>query len=164
LGWGLPLTLLLTKLVVGLGWPQELLVGAILAPTDPVFAAALVGNDKVPARLRHLLNVESGVNDGPARPFVVLFVALAADSRKLHLGELATELAVGLAIGAGVPWLAIRLERTRLYAASTAYEPLNAVANGLLALALGKVTYGNLCLAAFGHVRSSSSGGVRAFR
>jgi hypothetical protein len=59
--------------VAGLDWPEALLVGAILAPTDPVFAAALVGNDKVPPRLRHLLNVESGVNDGLALPFVVLF-------------------------------------------------------------------------------------------
>ncbi|WP_344192526.1 cation:proton antiporter, partial [Acrocarpospora corrugata] len=72
LGWGLPLTLLVTAAgahyLVGLGWAQALLVGAILAPTDPVFAAALVGNDKVPPRLRQLLNVESGVNDGLALP------------------------------------------------------------------------------------------------
>jgi NhaP-type Na+/H+ or K+/H+ antiporter len=153
LGWGLPLTLLATallaRLVAGLDWPHALLIGAILAPTDPVFAAALVGNDKVPARLRHLLNVESGVNDGLALPFVVLFLALAAGSRNLHLGELGVELVVGLAIGVGVPWLAIRLERTRLFAASTAYEPLNAVAIGLVVLALGKATHGNLFLAAF---------------
>jgi NhaP-type Na+/H+ or K+/H+ antiporter len=68
LGWGLPLTLVATALlgryVAGLDWPHALLIGAILAPTDPVFAAALVGNERVPARLRHLLNVESGVNDG----------------------------------------------------------------------------------------------------
>ena len=52
LGWGLPLTLLVTAVlahyVAGLDWPEALLIGAILAPTDPVFAAALVGNDKVP--------------------------------------------------------------------------------------------------------------------
>ena len=48
-----------------------------------------------------------------------------------------------------VPWAAIRLERTRFFAASTQYEPLNAVAIGLLVLALGKVTHGNLFLAAF---------------
>ncbi|HEY0699137.1 MAG TPA: cation:proton antiporter, partial [Micromonospora sp.] len=52
LGWGLPLTLLVTALlahfVAGLDWPESLLLGAILAPTDPVFAAALVGNDRVP--------------------------------------------------------------------------------------------------------------------
>lgn len=153
LGWGLPLTLIITallaKYVVGLDWPEALLVGAILAPTDPVFAAALVGNEKVPGRLRHLLNVESGVNDGLALPFVMLFLAIAAGSDDLHLGELGWELLLGLIIGVVVPWVAIKLERTRFFAASTAYEPLNAVAIGLLVLALGTVTHGNLFIAAF---------------
>lgn len=153
LGWGLPLTLLVTALfaryVAGLGWPESLLIGAILAPTDPVFAAALVGNDKVPGRLRHLLNVESGVNDGLALPFVVVLLAVTAGSGSLHLGTLAWELGLGVAIGVAVPWLAIRLEQTRLFAVSSAYLPLNAVAIGLLVLALGKVSHGNLFLAAF---------------
>jgi sodium/hydrogen antiporter len=153
LGWGLPLTLVITALlaryVAGLDWPEALLIGAVLAPTDPVFAAALVGNERVPARLRHLLNVESGVNDGLALPFVVLFLAVAAGSGDLHLGTLGLELAAGLLLGVGVPWLALRLEKTWLFAASTAYEPLNAVAIGLLVLALGHVTHANLFIAAF---------------
>jgi sodium/hydrogen antiporter len=153
LGWGLPLTLLITALlaryVVGLDWPEALLVGAILAPTDPVFAAALVGNDRVPARLRHLLNVESGVNDGLALPFVVVLLAVAAGSGDLHLASLAWELVLGIGIGVAVPWVAIRLEQTRWFAVSQQYLPLNAVAIGLLVLALGKATHGNLFLAAF---------------
>ena len=153
LGWGLPLTLLVTALlahyVAGLAWPEALLVGAILAPTDPVFAAALVGNEKVPPRLRRLLNVESGVNDGLALPFVVVLLAVAAGSDDLHLGALGWELALGIAIGIAVPWAAIRLERTRWFAVSPQYLPLNAVAIGLLVLALGKATHGNLFLAAF---------------
>jgi NhaP-type Na+/H+ or K+/H+ antiporter len=153
LGWGLPLTLVITallaKFVVGLDWPEALLVGAVLAPTDPVFAAALVGNKRVPGRLRHLLNVESGVNDGLALPFVVLFLAIAAGADDLHLGELGSELAIGVVIGVAVPWLALRLEKSRFFSASTQYAPLNAVAIGLLVLALGKVTHGNLFLAAF---------------
>nr|MDT0656470.1 cation:proton antiporter [Micromonospora sp. DSM 115978] len=153
LGWGLPLTLLITAglahYVAGLDWPEALLIGAILAPTDPVFAAALVGNYKVPARLRHLLNVESGVNDGLALPFVIVFLAVAAGSDDLHIGELASELAIGLAIGVAVPALAIALERTRWFAASALYAPLNGVAIGVLVLALGQVTHGNLFLAAF---------------
>ncbi|GGL58948.1 cation:proton antiporter [Planomonospora parontospora] len=153
LGWGLPLTLVITALLahylIGLGWIESLLIGAVLAPTDPVFAAALVGNEKVPPRLRQLLNVESGVNDGLALPFVMVFLALAAGSHNLHLGELGLELGLGLLIGVAVPWLAIKLEQTRWFSASTAYEPLNALAIGLLVLALGKVTHGNLFLAAF---------------
>ena len=153
LGWGLPLTLLVTAVaahyVAGLGWAESLLIGAILAPTDPVFASALVGNDKVPARLRHLLNVESGVNDGLALPFVIVFLAVAAGSEDLHLGELALEVSLGLVVGVLIPVAAILLERTRFFAASTAYEPLNGLAIGLLVLAVAQATHANLFLAAF---------------
>ncbi|WP_327010668.1 cation:proton antiporter [Dactylosporangium sp. NBC_01737] len=153
LGLGLPLTLLVTAVlahyVAGLGWVESLLIGAILAPTDPVFAAALVGNDKVPGRLRHLLNVESGVNDGLALPFVVVLLAVVAHEDDLHLATIGWELLLGIAIGIAVPWIAIRLERTRWFAVSAQYAPLNAVAIGLLVLALGKATHGNLFLAAF---------------
>ena len=135
--------------VAGLPWIESLLIGAVLAPTDPVFAAALVGNDKVPARLRQLLNVESGVNDGLALPFVLIFLATASGSPDLQLGTLAGELVLGLAIGVVVPWLAIRLEATRFFSASAGYQPLNAFAIGLLVLALGQATHGNLYLAAF---------------
>ncbi|GAA4893823.1 sodium/hydrogen exchanger family protein [Stackebrandtia albiflava] len=153
LGWGMPLTLAVTALaahfIVGLDWPESLLIGAVLAPTDPVFASALVGNEKVPPRLRHLLNVESGVNDGIALPFVMVFLAVSAGSDDLHLGALALELLVGLLIGVGVPWLALRLERLRFFAASTQYEPLNGLAIGMVVLALSYALHGNLFIAAF---------------
>ncbi|GGK99839.1 cation:proton antiporter [Mangrovihabitans endophyticus] len=153
LGWGLPLTLAVTAVaahyVVGLGWAESLLIGAILSPTDPVFASALVGNEKVPRRLRHLLNVESGVNDGLALPFVIIFLAAASSSEHLHLGELGLEIVLGLVIGIVVPVAAILLERSRLFSASPAYEPLNGLAIGLLVLALAKATHANLFLAAF---------------
>ena len=153
LGWGLPLTLVVTAVaahyVAGLTWPESLLIGAILAPTDPVFASALVGNDKVPARLRHLLNVESGVNDGLALPFVIVFLAVAAGSNDLHLGELALEVSLGLVIGVVIPAAAILLERSRFFSASSAYEPLNGLAIGLLVLAMAQATHANLFLAAF---------------
>ena len=153
LGWGLPLTLLVTAVaahfVAGLGWPESLLIGAILAPTDPVFASALVGNDKVPARLRHLLNVESGVNDGLALPFVIVFLAVVSGSSDLHLGELAWEVSLGLLIGVAIPVGAILLERSRFFSASPAYEPLNGLAIGLLVLAVAQATHANLFLAGF---------------
>ena len=154
LGWGLPLTLLgtalLARFVAGLDWPEALLLGAVLAPTDPVFAAALVGNERVPGRLRQLLNVESGVNDGLALPFVVVFLAVAADSDELHLGELGLELAAGIAIGVAVPWVVVRLLRSRFFAASERYQALAPVSIALLVFALANATHGNLYLAAFG--------------
>ncbi len=153
LGWGLPLTLLITALLahflVGLDWPESFLVGAILAPTDPVFAAALVGNDKVPGRLRHLLNVESGVNDGLALPFVVLFLALSTGTQDLHLGQLALELLAGTAIGIVIPLAVITALRTKLFSASGIYEPIVPIAIGILVFALCSVTGANLFLASF---------------
>ena len=153
LALGLPLTLLLTALfahyVVQLGWAEAFLVGAVLAPTDPVFASALVGNDAVPQRLRRLLNVESGINDGLALPFVVVLLSVVQGSGEAGAVDLGVELALGLAIGVGVPLVAIWLERLPVLQASVQYQPLNAVAIGLLVLGLAEVTHGNLFLAAF---------------
>ncbi len=68
LGLGMPLAVagmaLSTHYLVGLDWTTSFLVGAVLAPTDPVFASATVGRKEVPAKLRQLLNVESGINEG----------------------------------------------------------------------------------------------------
>ncbi|MBH0055020.1 MULTISPECIES: sodium:proton antiporter [unclassified Salinibacterium] len=153
LGWGLPLTLAITAVLahfmLGLDWPEALLIGAILAPTDPVFAAALVGNKQVPERLRQLLNVESGVNDGLALPFVVVFLAVSSGSDELHLGELGIELLAGTAIGVAVPWIVIKALHTRLFAAAGVFEPIVPIAIGLLVFALASYTNANLFLAAF---------------
>lgn len=150
---GLPLTLILTALLahylIGLDWATSLLVGAILSPTDPVFASALVGNQKVPERLRRLLNVESGVNDGLALPFVIILLSVAERSTDVHIGEVLVELGIGIAIGIVVPLAALGLERLPFFKASHHYEPLTALAIGLIVLALGQVTHGNLFLAAF---------------
>lgn len=150
---GLPLTLLVTAVgahyIAGVDWMVALLIGAVLSPTDPVFAAALVGNHKVPGRLRHLLNVESGVNDGIALPFVIVFLAVVEGKDDLHLAEITLELVLGLVIGVVVPYTAIRLERLRWFAASSAYEPLNGFAIGLLTLGIAIALHGNIYLAAF---------------
>jgi NhaP-type Na+/H+ or K+/H+ antiporter len=149
---GLPLTLLLTALlahyVAGLGWVESFLIGAVLAPTDPVFAAALVGREEVPRRLRHALNVESGVNDGLALPVVLILLAVAGGSDADGV-VLAEEIVLGVVVGVVIPYLAIRLERLRWFSAATAYEPLNAFAIGLLVLAVSLATHANLFLAAF---------------
>jgi sodium/hydrogen antiporter len=149
---GMPLTLLLTALlarfVAGLPWAQSFLVGAVLSPTDPVFAAAIVGREGVPGRLRHLLNVESGLNDGLALPVVVVLLAVAGRS-EVGTATLLEELALGVALGVAIPWGALRLERSRLFAAAPSYEPLYALAIGVLVLAVAQATHANLFLAAF---------------
>lgn len=149
---GLPLTLLFTALlahyVAGLPWIYAFLIGAVLSPTDPVFASAIVGSEKVPDRLRRLLNVESGINDGLVLPAVVILLAVASRSEVTPL-TLLGELALGVAFGVGIPWIALRLESSRFFAAASGYEPLYAFAIGLFVLAAALVTHANLFLAAF---------------
>ena len=149
---GLPLTLIGTALlahwIVGFTWAESFLLGAVLSPTDPVFAAAIVGRAEVPARLRHLLNVESGLNDGLALPIVLALLAVVS-AEAFHPARILGEIAGGIAIGIVVPWIAIRLERSRFFSANAAYEPLNAFAIGLLVLAIASLAEANVFLAAF---------------
>lgn len=65
--------------VVGLGLPigAAVLLGAILAPTDPVLASDVqVTNAADRDRLRFGLSGEAGLNDGTAFPFVMLGLGL----------------------------------------------------------------------------------------
>jgi NhaP-type Na+/H+ or K+/H+ antiporter len=149
---GLPLTLVITAAlahwVAGLPWLESLLLGAVLSPTDPVFAAAIVGRKEVPPRLRSLLNVESGVNDGLALPIVLVVLASAGGTDASGWG-LTWELVLGLAIGIVVPWVVLRLERLSFLASVRHLQPLLPAALGLLVLGLCLTTHANLFLAAF---------------
>ena len=150
--FGLPLTLLGTALlahwIVGIPWAESFLLGAVLSPTDPVFAAAIVGREEVPARLRHLLIVESGLNDGLALPIVVAMLAVV-DSQPFSIVEILREIVLGVAFGIAIPWAAIRLERTRFFSAHVTYRPLNGVAIGLLVYSASSIAHVNPFLAAF---------------
>ncbi|MFL6547769.1 MAG: cation:proton antiporter [Povalibacter sp.] len=65
-----------------------ILLGAILAPTDPVLASAVtVGHSQDKDRLRYALSGEAGLNDGAAFPFVMLGLLMLAPT--LSMGELA---------------------------------------------------------------------------
>lgn len=152
LALGLPLTLGITAalghFVVGLPWLESFLLGAVLAPTDPVFAAAIVGRKEVPGRLRHLLNVESGVNDGLALPIVLVLLVLAGGAQTGGW-QLVEEIVLGVAIGVVIPYLVLRLERLPAFSAVHAHQPLVAVSIGLLVLAICEATHANLFLGAF---------------
>ena len=86
---GLPLTIaagaLLAHLMFpGIPWAAAALVAAILAPTDTALGLAVVTNKSVPMRIRRALNVESGLNDGVATPFVTVFIAILASDEGLE--------------------------------------------------------------------------------
>jgi NhaP-type Na+/H+ or K+/H+ antiporter len=60
-----------------LAWGPSLLIGAILAPTDPVLASLVQVNDaKDDDAVRFGLSGEAGLNDGIAFPFVILGLLL----------------------------------------------------------------------------------------
>ena len=62
----------------GFGIWEAALLAAILAPTDAALGQAVVSNQLVPVRIRQALNVESGLNDGIALPFILILAALAS--------------------------------------------------------------------------------------
>jgi len=106
---GLPLTMALGALATRLvfpetSWSEAALVAAILAPTDAALGIAVVANPAVPDRIRRTLNIESGLNDGIATPFVTVFLALVvAGTTKEHWAlEAVAELARGAALGVGI--------------------------------------------------------------
>jgi sodium/hydrogen antiporter len=73
--FAMPLTAALVAVVThaltDLDWTESFLLGALLSPTDPVLSSAVVTNPRVPRRIRHSLNLESGLNDGLALPAVL---------------------------------------------------------------------------------------------
>ena len=78
---GLLLTLVLGSgrrngVVPGLSWAEAALIAAVLAPTDAALGMAVVTDKAVPVRIRRALNIESGLNDGIATPFVTVFLAV----------------------------------------------------------------------------------------
>ncbi|TWI55016.1 NhaP-type Na+/H+ or K+/H+ antiporter [Pseudomonas duriflava] len=70
-------TCLVCHYLLGLDWGISLLIGAILAPTDPVLASLVqVAHARDFDRVRYALSGEAGLNDGMAFPFVVLGLLL----------------------------------------------------------------------------------------
>jgi len=152
LGLGMPLAMIGIAIpahyLVNLDWPTAFLLGAILSPTDPVFASALVGRADVPLRLRRLLNVESGLNDGLALPFVLIFLAMAKHENS-HIGTVLLELVLGLAIGIGVAALVALAWRAKILTAEPRLQPLGPVAIAVVVYAVCHLTHANPYLAAF---------------
>lgn len=108
---GLPLTIGLGTVMAlglfpGISLGLALLMGTILAPTDADLGHQVISDRSVPARVRRILNIESGLNDGIAAPVVSVALAIAAvgdlgGERMVLEGllELAAALLVGLAVG-----------------------------------------------------------------
>ena len=148
-------TLIALVLLPGEGLAFAALIAAILTPTDAALGLPIFTNPLVPVRIRRALNVESGLNDGIATPFVTLFLAFAI-STEAHaaqnwlltaLGAIALGVTIGALIGAGGAWL-LGLAHTRGWT-SDAMKRLAILAVGLTAYFGAVLLQGNGFLAAF---------------
>jgi NhaP-type Na+/H+ or K+/H+ antiporter len=159
LGIGLPLTiglgaLLALALFNGLNIWLALLVGAALAPTDAALGAAVMVNPAVPGRIRRLINVESGLNDGIATPVVLVAVAGAAavghgagtDAAKA-VAELALGVLTGVAVG-GAGGFLLKTARRRGWAEGD-FAGSAVLALAVCAYASALALHGNGFIAAF---------------
>jgi NhaP-type Na+/H+ or K+/H+ antiporter len=135
-GWGL-----------GLPWITALLLGACLAPTDPVLASDVqVGPPRTGEEdeVRFGLTSEAGLNDGLAFPFVNLAIALAlaattgepwAGKWLWHnvLWEIGAGIAGGWLVGRLFGWLTFHVPAETRFAKT---------GDGLIAIAATFVSYG----------------------
>jgi NhaP-type Na+/H+ or K+/H+ antiporter len=153
----MPLTLvslaLCAKLLfTELSWAEAFLLGAVLSPTDPVVTSVVVTSQRVPARIRHTLNLESGLNDGLALPFVLFFLVLATpggDAGREGL-QLLGEAAFGAALGLAIGYFGGRvLPHLPGGGITRRYEGIYALGLGLFAFGVADVTFGNGLIAAF---------------
>lgn len=148
-----------TMIVIGLfAWwltPLDLvtsmLLGAVISSTDAAAVFTSLKGRGLPARLRGVVETESGTND-PVAILLTLALAGAVTSGRFDLGGIVIGIVVQLAVGAlcGVllgrvlVWLvnAVKLETFGLY-------PILGVVGGLLTFALTNIIGGNGFLAAY---------------
>jgi sodium/hydrogen antiporter len=172
LGAALPLTIGLgTLLALTLASTANiwlaLLVGAALAPTDAALGAGMMTNPAIPARIRRLINVESGLNDGIATPFVLVALAgaaaeggVAGHGPAAAAAELALGVLVGVAVG-GAGGLLVNAARRRGWAAE-GFAGAAVLGLAVCAYASALALHGNGFIAAFvGGLAFGTTGGRR---
>jgi CPA1 family monovalent cation:H+ antiporter len=106
----------IAHLVTGLGWPASFVLGAVVAPTDPIAATAIARRFGVPRRIVTIVEGESLVNDATALVlYGVAVTAVVTGSFSLWDASLDFVVSVigGVAVGLGVGWI-VALVRIRL--------------------------------------------------
>ena len=98
------------ELIDGLSWPAAFVLGAVVAPTDPVAATATFSRMHVPERVGLLVEGEAMINDASA--LVAFRVALAAAiAGSFSAADAALDFVVsavgGVAIGLAAGWVVV---------------------------------------------------------
>src|SRR5215216_747590 len=161
LGIGMPLTIALgtasaALLLTDLTFWEAAIVGTVLAPTDAALGQAVLSNPRVPVRVRQVLNVEAGLNDGLSVPFLALFLTLAVAEEELQpasywirfaLEQIGFGALVGIGVGLAGGWLVSQALRREWMTYSS--QRLALLALALMAWALADLIGGNGFIAAF---------------
>jgi sodium/hydrogen antiporter len=134
-----------------LTWAEAFLLAAVLTPTDPVVTSTVVTAQRVPSLVRHTLNLESGLNDGLALPFVLFFLVLATPGGDAgqEAAELVGEAAFGAVVGLVLGLAGGRIHQRMPGGITARYEGIYSLGIGLAAFGLADVTFGNGLIAAF---------------
>lgn len=157
--------------LMGLAPAAAVLLGAALAPTDPVLASDVQvggpttqGHDDFKDEIdesdevRFALTSEAGLNDGLAFPFVYLAIMMATMGTFGEWGlrwfgwELVGKVAVGVLVGTALGWALARVafrSRPRSLRLAEAGEPLLALAAVLLSYGVAEVVGGYGFLSVF---------------
>jgi monovalent cation/hydrogen antiporter len=102
----------ITLVVPGFGWPEAFVLGAILSPTDPVAAVAIMQRLRVAPQLSAVIEGESLVNDGTGLVLYRLAVGATVSGTFALLDgawQLVATGAGGVAIGFAVGWVIHRI-------------------------------------------------------
>ena len=141
----------LAHLVFAMDWRPALLLGAALAPTDPAVVFSVLGRREVAGRGGVLLEGESGSND----PVGIALLAALLAATAPGVGavgqvawELASQLAVGTAVGAAGGWALLAFMR-RVPLPGEGLYPLRVLASALVIYGGATAAHGSGFLAVF---------------
>ncbi|MCC5618030.1 sodium:proton antiporter [Nostoc sp. CHAB 5836] len=146
------------KLFLGMNWAEAILLGAILAPTDPVLASEVQLTDTNDQdELRFGLTSEGGLNDALAFPFVYFGIhALEDDNwgnwfKQWIMVDLIWAIAVGIIMGIvvakSIVWIEKRIQKRR--PTDELMEDFIAISTILLTYSLTEMVNGYGFLAVF---------------
>ncbi len=141
-------------LLIGTTILQSLLLGAILASTDPVVLRDVIRNEHIPRAVRRALSVEAGMNDLVVLPIVLTLIALlqADGGSEMNWGMFLLRIlvlspAIGLAVGGIGAWLMGTADAR--FNIRREYQALYGIGLVLAAFAAGQIIQGDGFLAAF---------------
>lgn len=142
-------------LLPGLSWAVLLIIACVVVPTDFAPAASILRDDRIPEKVRNLLNVEAGYNDGIISPVFIFALALAggrSHERPLEaLGSAVPQalgaILVGVAVGAVLASLVNLADRRG--AMTTQSRRMILVTAPVLAYGLSVAVHGNGFVSAF---------------